>query len=74
MQADDVDAMLAAREALAPRLGAAIPRLFVIERLEPGAQFDAKEALADSNVHIGAILSGSLSAPELTGTSGRIAR
>lgn len=74
MQADDVDAMLAAREALAPRLGAAIPRLFVIERLEPGAQFDAKEALADSNVHIGAILSGSLSAPELTGTSGRIAQ
>ncbi len=74
MQAKQVDAMLAAREALAPRLGSAIPNLVVIERLEPGDAFDAKAALADSNGHIGAIVSGSPSAPVLTGTAGRIAQ
>ena len=74
MQAADVDAMVSAREALAPRLGAALPELTVIRKLEPGDDFDAKTALASRRGNVAAILSGTPSEPVLTGTQDRIAQ
>ena len=72
MQAADVDAMLAASNALAPRVGGALPELTVIKRLAPGEKFDAGTALATKQANAAAIVSGNLAAPLLTGTAERI--
>ena len=73
MQASDAEAMLAARTALAPRIGDALPELTVIRRLKPGESFDAREALAAKQANAAAIVSGTPAAPLLTGTAERIA-
>lgn len=73
MQAADADAMLAAREALAPRIGYAIPEFVVLERLQPGQAFDAQTALKGNDVNLAAIATGSPSALKLTGPADRIA-
>ena len=69
MQSADVDAMLAAHKALAPRMGGAAPDLVVVERLRPGESFDPARALAADRGNLAAIVSGSPSAPRLTGTA-----
>ena len=74
MEARDVDAMLSARETLAPKLGSAVPALVVIEKLEPDANFDAQAALAARRGNIAAILIGTPSTPKLIGTADRIAQ
>lgn len=72
MAMHDVDAMQMAAEALAPRLGDALPQLTVLERLEPGEDFDAEAALASRSANIAAIVTGTPAAPVLTGTAERI--
>jgi ABC-2 type transport system permease protein len=72
MQAQDADAMLAARQALAPRIGAGLPELAVVKRLAPGETFDAEAALASKQGNASAVVSGSPAAPRLTGTAERI--
>jgi ABC-2 type transport system permease protein len=73
MQANDVEAMLAASKALAPRIGAALPELYVVKRLAPGEAFDAGAALAAKQANVAAVVSGSPATPKLTGTAERIA-
>lgn len=72
MQARDVDAMIAAREMLAPQLGGAMPDLVVLERLAPGETFDAHAALATRQANIAAVVTGTPAGPTLTGTKERI--
>jgi ABC-2 type transport system permease protein len=72
MQAADLDAMLAAHRALAPRMGSGVPDLVVVGRLRPGDSFDPARALAANRGNLAAILSGSPAAPRLTGTAGEI--
>ncbi len=72
MQAADADAMLAAYDALAPRVGGALPELTVIKRLKSGEAFDAQAALAAKQANAAAIVTGSPAAPLLTGTAERI--
>ena len=72
MQSADADAMLAARQALAPRLGAALPELVVVKRLAAGESFAAAAALAARQANVAAIVTGSPAAPGLTGTAERI--
>lgn len=72
MRAGDVDAMLAARQALAPRAGGSIPDFVVVRRLSPGEAFDPDEALGSRGGNLAAIASGSPAAPVLTGPAGRI--
>jgi ABC-2 type transport system permease protein len=69
MQAADVDAMLAAHKALAPRMAGAAPNLVVVERLRTGEGFDPARALAADRGNLAAIVSGTLAAPRLTGTA-----
>ena len=72
MQAADVDAMLAARDTLEPRLGHILPELVVIKRLSPGESFDPHKALAERRHQVAAVLSGNLQTPILSGSVGRI--
>lgn len=74
MQASDIDAMVAARAMLAPQLGGVLPDLVVIERLGPDESFDPQAALASRRANIGAIVTGPLAAPTLSGTQERIAQ
>ncbi|MDE8653794.1 ABC transporter permease [Novosphingobium album (ex Liu et al. 2023)] len=71
MATADVDAMLAARGALAPRLNDAMPELVVVRRLAPGETIDARVELARGD--IAALLTGTPRAPVLTGTPAQIA-
>ena len=73
MQASDASAMLSAYDALAPRVGAALPELTVIKQLKPGEAFDAQAALAAKQANMAAVVTGNLAAPRLTGTAERIA-
>ncbi len=72
MQAADVDAMLAAHEALATRIGDALPDLVVVKRLAPGDLFDPAQGMKEKRANLAAIVSGSPGAPVLTGPSDRI--
>ncbi|MBV1689754.1 ABC transporter permease [Novosphingobium sp. G106] len=72
MQAADADAMIAARRKLDPRIGASLPEFVVVKRLAPGEAFDATTALSGKGANLAAIASGPLSAPVLTGPTGRI--
>ena len=74
MSGEDVDAMLAAREDLARQLGGAIPPMREAARLQPGAPFDAAAALGQREGQFAAIVTGTLAAPELTATEGRLGR
>jgi ABC-2 type transport system permease protein len=71
MAARDTDAMLAARDTLAPRIGMVLPEFMVVRRLQPGEPFDAHAALKSGNY--AAVVSGTPSALVLTGPGDRIA-
>ena len=71
METADVDRMLAAREALAPRMGPGLPEMVVLERLAPGEAFDASGVLERRDGNIGGVLTGTPAAPELTVTEER---
>jgi len=68
----DVDAMLAARKALAAQLGGSLPELEVVRRLAPGEVFDPEAALAAKRGAVSAILGGTPAQPRLTGGGGII--
>ncbi len=72
MAASDVDAMLRARAELEGSVGRALPDLAVVKRLSPGEPVDAASELRRSNGQIAALLTGTLAAPVLTGSTGRI--
>ncbi len=73
MQAADAQAMRDAYDALAPRVGEALPELSVLKQLKPGEAFDAQAALAAKRANMAAVVTGTLAAPRLTGTAERIA-
>ena len=73
MPAADAEALIAARSALAPHIGAALPEFIIIQRLAPDEPFDPAEALKGSGANLAAIASGTLEAPVLTGPRERIA-
>jgi ABC-2 type transport system permease protein len=70
MQARDVDAMLAARQRLDPRIGMVLPEFGVVKRLAPGETIDPQAALKRGN--FAAIASGSPGDVTLTGPRDRI--
>ncbi|WP_404479673.1 ABC transporter permease [Novosphingobium sp. BL-52-GroH] len=72
MAGPDADAMVHARDVLADRLGQDLPGLAVVQRLGPGETADPAAALAGKQANIAAILSGSPSAPVLTGPRDQI--
>ena len=72
MQGADLDAMRAARTALAGQLGASMPDMVELERLQPGERFDAAAALRESQAGLAAVLTGTPAAPELTATPERL--
>ena len=71
METADVDRMLGARAALAPRMGPGLPEMVVLERLAPGEKFDASGVLERREGNIGGVLTGTPAAPELTVTEER---
>ncbi len=74
MVATDADAMLAAHGRLAPQLGTGLPDMVILRQLKPGESYDPHAALSDGNAGLGAVLTGTLDAPVLTGTADRIGR
>jgi ABC-2 type transport system permease protein len=70
----DVDAMLHARAALEPRLGADLPQIVVLKRLAAGESFDAKAALAKRLGATAAVITGTPAHPMLTAPPEQIAR
>jgi ABC-2 type transport system permease protein len=72
MAASDVDAMLRARAELEGSVGRALPDLAVVKRLSSGDPVDATSELRKANGQIAALLTGTLAAPVLTGSTGRI--
>lgn len=73
MQAQDIDALVAARERLAQQLGPAMPEMVTLKRLAPGESFDARAALASGKGNLAAVLTGTVQAPVLTATQERLA-
>ncbi|MFA7586675.1 MAG: ABC transporter permease [Novosphingobium sp.] len=74
MPAADVDAMLAARRALEPRIGHALPDFVVVRRLAPGETVDPTAVLNQGKSNLAALVTGSLKAPHLVGPAERIAQ
>ncbi|HUD29880.1 MAG TPA: ABC transporter permease [Novosphingobium sp.] len=72
MTGADADAVLRARDGLAERLGQDLPGLVVLRRLAAGERADTAAALAGKQANIAAVLSGTLSAPVLTGPRAQI--
>jgi len=73
MPAAEVQAMIAARKALEPSVGRALPDFVVVRQLAPGEAFDAAAALHGKSTSLAAVVSGSPAAPVLTGPPERIA-
>lgn len=71
MSAVDGEAMLAARERIARQLSGGVPEMTIIERLPPGQDFDAMDALAKRGGNLAAVVTGTPTAPVLTATAER---
>ncbi|MDF1834819.1 MAG: ABC transporter permease [Alteraurantiacibacter sp. bin_em_oilr2.035] len=74
MQADDLDAMLAARDELAMQLPGAIPPMVAVAYLQPGETYDARGVLEDGEGSLAGVITGTLGEPVLTATEGRVMR
>jgi len=72
MQAEDVSAMVAAHQRIAPQLGQTMPVLVVVKQLAPGESFDPAAAMRGNGANLAAIVSGTPAAPVLTGPAERI--
>ena len=72
MASGDAQAMLAARDALAARLGSGLPSFVVLEPPRKGQSLDPGAALDARKGNVAAVLSGSPQAPVLTGPRERI--
>ena len=71
MSKADSEALFAAHRLLAPRMGGSAPDLVIVAG-EEGKSFDPSHELARQGGNLAAIVSGTLAAPVLTGTAGRI--
>ncbi len=74
MEARDVDAMLAAHRELSMQVPGSVPPMVALERLAPGETYDARRVLEEGEGSLAAIVTGTLDAPVLTATEGRVAR
>ena len=74
MQAKDAQAMMSAAHQLAPHMDGALPDLVLVHTLAPDEQAQPAAALQANTKgqNLAAIVSGTLAAPVLTGTQGRI--
>jgi len=72
MPGQEGDALIAARDALAPRMAGGVPEYVIAERLKDGQTFDARRLLGEKGNRVAAVLSGTLDAPVLTATSDRV--
>ncbi len=68
LPANEGDRLVSARAALVDTMPGGAPEFQVIERVRPGARFDARAAL--KNRRLAAVVSGTLAAPVLTATKG----
>ncbi|MFD2577878.1 hypothetical protein ACFSTD_03030 [Novosphingobium colocasiae] len=67
MTAQDAKAMSAAREAMLPSIGGALPEFIIVHELQPGERPDPRKALEQRKGNVAAILSGRPAALTLTG-------
>lgn len=74
MSADDTAAMLAARDALAPQLGIALPPLEPVAEAADDPAFDARRFVEERRGSYGVIVTGTPASPELVGTAEAAAR
>ena len=74
MSAEDNSSMLAAAETLRPQLGGAVPQFSVIEEAQGVSDFDARAYLDERRGNYAAVLSGTLTSPQLVGTQGQVDR
>lgn len=74
MEAEDVDAMLEAREELAVQMLGVVPPMVALERLRPGEAYDARAVLESAEGSLAAVVTGTLEEPVLTATEERVAR
>ncbi len=74
MSAQDNAAMIAAREELAPQIGAAVPVLREVPEAAGDPAFDARAFLDQRRGNYAAIVTGTLAEPQLAGTQGQVAR
>ncbi len=70
MTAHDGDRLIVARNAMVDHMAGGVPDMQVIARLAPGQRFDARAALKKRQ--LSAIVTGTIDAPVLTATQGRI--
>ena len=71
---EDNAAMMAAADILRPQLSGMMPELRVIKEASQDSNFDARAFLDQRRGNYAAILTGSLTAPQLVGTQGQIDR
>lgn len=74
MNEADNAAMLEARETLQGQIGANLPLLEPVESAAQDPGFDARSFLEQRRGNYAAIVSGTLTAPEITGTEGQVNR
>ena len=72
MSASDVAAMVAAQQRLSREVGETIPEMIVVRKLAPGEKFDPASAMKSNQANLAAIVSGTPTAPQLTGPTDRI--
>jgi ABC-2 type transport system permease protein len=72
MPAADAEKLIAAGQMLAPGTQAALPDLRLVQKLAPGQSFDARAALSGKLADLGAVVTGTLAHPVLTGPGERI--
>jgi len=72
MQAADIERMVAARATVASQIGPTVPEIVVVKRLGPSEEFDAIGVLQRREGNLGAVLTGTPAAPELTATPERL--
>tara|TARA_A100001391_G_scaffold273_3_gene685 strand:- start:9329 stop:10606 length:1278 start_codon:yes stop_codon:yes gene_type:complete len=74
MSAEDNHAMITARDALAKRLGPAVPPMSELRSVASDETFDAAATLQESEGQLAAVVTGTPAAPHLTATEGSIGR
>lgn len=74
MAADEAAALMAARDRLAPQLGGAVPVLREVTEAANDPAFDARAFMEERRGNYAAIITGTLTAPEVVGTEGQVRR
>ena len=74
MEAQELDAMMQARDELAQQMGGAIPPFVELSRLAEGEEYDPVSMLEGREGRLAAIVTGSIAEPVLTAPEGNIGR